>query len=155
MKKSLVWHDSCVILSHSFIMQQGGVMPDHSLKVYAHHLTFLGNFPDLQSWLNCNSFSVQHTHQDFRMQVIYTFWDNHSSEGEYSGATDATESVMVAYCQLCKTVEVSRRCTLFSKATERESVKALEEHFMPAIESEEPQNADESTAEYPWMPSDD
>jgi len=129
-------------------------MPDHSLKVYSHHLTFLGNFPELQSWLNLNSFSVRHTHQDFKMQVIYTFWDNHSSEGEVSGTNDATESVMVAYCQLCKTVEVSRRCTLFSKDSEREAVRSLEEAFMPAVEEQLPLSSDES-AEYPWMPADE
>jgi len=129
-------------------------MPDHSLKVFAHHLTFLDGFPELRAWLNLNGFTVRHTHQDFRMQVIYTFWDNHTSDGDATETNDATESIMVAYCLICKTVEVGRRTVLFSKKSEAQAIKILDESFSPVVE-EEIRRSPEENNDYPWLPSEE
>ena len=104
-------------------------MRDYSLKVYSHHLDFLNKFPELKDWLSINGFAVRHTHKDHGMQVVYTFWDNHTSLSVATGYNDATESIMVAYCEICKTVEVSRRCILFSKKSEEKEVRRLEKEF--------------------------
>lgn len=127
-------------------------MPDYSLKVYSHHLTFLNSFPELQAWLNVNGYAVRHTHKDHGMQVIYTFWDNHTSESETTGTNDATDSIMVAYCTICKTIEVNRRCTLFCQSSEAEGIKELEDAFSKTDEESSP-NFPEAGSDYPsWLP---
>jgi len=87
-------------------------MSAHELKVYQYHLGFLKDFPEIANWLNAEGYTILHSHQDFRMRVIYSFWDNHTAEAEKRGLNDATNSLMIAYCQTCKTIEIYHRAII-------------------------------------------
>jgi len=119
-------------------------MKTHELKVYPHHLSFLEDFPRLADWLNCRGYVVRHSHEDFTMRVIYTFWDDHTSEGEQTGINDASESLMVAYCRSCGTIEVCRRCMVTDRENEGALVGRLEDTFMAAQTPQYPAQSEDS-----------
>jgi hypothetical protein len=98
-------------------------------KTYPYHLSFLSDFPELTSWLNCHGFTIMHSHQDFKMQIIYTFWADYTSETDTTGINDAQYYLVLAYCQKFKTVEVYRRAVITKQMHEKQVVMELEKMF--------------------------
>jgi hypothetical protein len=96
-------------------------MAAHEGKVYPYHLAFLKDFPHLTDWLNCRGYTLRRSHQDFALKMIYSFWDDRTSEERGEEDEDASECLMIAYCRECKTVEVFGRYM----ATDRTGEKAL------------------------------
>jgi hypothetical protein len=101
-------------------------MGSHDLKFYTYHLTFLKDFPELDNWLVLNGYTILHSHQDFAMQVQYTFWDDHSADAGLNTVNDAKNSLMIAYCEKCKTVEVYHRAIITKAKNEKALVKELD-----------------------------
>ena len=94
-------------------------MDDHGFKVYMHHLTFLKDFPELAHWLDCHCFTVYHSHEDLRSQIVYTFWGDHTAEAEKKGVNDAENNLVIEYCRECKTVGVYQRKMITKTADEK------------------------------------
>jgi hypothetical protein len=118
-------------------------MGTHELTVYPYHLNFLKDFPELSNWLNCSGFTILHSHMDFRMNVVYTFWDDHTAEAEAGGTSDAKNSLMIAYCQSCKTVEVFHRAMITCADTEKTLVAELDRRVRSVPDMAKTDTADE------------
>jgi hypothetical protein len=98
-------------------------------KVYPYHLAFLRDFPHLADWLNCRGFSLRRSHQDFALKMIYSFWDDRTSEERSKTDGDASENLMIAYFKECKTVEVFRRYVATDRNGEKTLVDRLDTKF--------------------------
>jgi hypothetical protein len=101
-------------------------MNTHEFTVYPYHCAFFKDFPELKAWLAINGFSILHSHNDFRTQLIHTFWDDHTAASEKNGTYDAENSLMITYCQLCKTVTVYHREIVADAHNEKALVKELD-----------------------------
>ena len=119
-------------------------MNAHELQVYPTHLYFLRDFPELKNWLNCNGFTLAHSHQDFIMQTMYTFWDNHTVDAEQNGYNDAQNSIMVAYCQKCRTVEVYNRAIITKAQDHKDAVDQLEQKIYGVADEYTQDNCNEA-----------
>jgi hypothetical protein len=104
-------------------------MNAHEFTVYPYHCEFLKDFPELSSWLNCNGFSLLHSHNDFRTHLLHTYWDDHTSVAEKNGTNDAENSLMITYCQLTKTVAVYHREIVTASQSEKTLIRELDRHI--------------------------
>ncbi len=87
-------------------------MNRHELTTYPDHISFLKDFPKVSEWLNCNGYTILYSYHNFKMHTTYSFWDDHTSDAEKKGVNDAQNTIMVTYCQSCKTIELYHRAII-------------------------------------------
>jgi hypothetical protein len=126
-------------------------MKTPEFTVYRHHIAFLKDFLELQSWLDLNGFSLLHSHNDFRTRLIHTFWDDHSAEAEKTGINDAAHTLTITYCLICKKVEVYHREIIANVKNEKRLVPELNQRVFGnrSDETEESESREEQQFEYP------
>jgi hypothetical protein len=111
------------------VFKRRKIMGAHEAKIYPYHLAFLKDFPNLTDWLNCRGYVLRHSHQDFSMNTIYTFWDDRTSEEGQKESDEPFETLTVVYCRTCGVVEVFRRCIIVDKDDEKALVNELDGSF--------------------------
>ena len=94
----------------------------------AQHLQFLKSFPHLTDWLNLNGYSLIYSHKD-EYDQIHTMWSDRSNAPVENGTTDATEWLVVTYCEHCRVIDVYKRIALCGLGDDARLAEELTEHF--------------------------
>lgn len=95
----------------------------------AQHLEFLKSFPHLTDWLNLNGYSLIYSHKD-EYDQIHTMWSDRSNAPIENGTTDATEWLIVTYCEHCKVIDVYKRIALCALGDDKQMAEELSGHFI-------------------------